>query len=442
MNPSNQDQSPTNSSPKPNRRSKKRYGLLAGAALAASVALGGNSLLNVANAQVNSSSAPSAGLLNSTGVTFQTSSGLSNQGTAFQGPGRGGDRGGMPRGNGASGTISSISGNTLTLKQGDVVVIQATHNANTVYTKAGQTITLADLKVGQLVSVRTTTASDGAVSVSQVDVILNHAGGTISALDANSLTITKPDNTTVKVSLNSATKYQDLGKTINLSDLKTGMRVEVAGETGTDGSLSAEVVNVQHDQLGGTITAINGSTLTVQVDGRGGKGGGRPNGGAATNPAPPPSGTGNSATPSAPTNPTTTTKNITVSDSTVYLEGGQTTQLSSLAVGQRINAAGTLSSDGNSLTALQIVVELPRYDGQVTSVNGSTIVLQDRSGTSRTIEVNSSTKYLNGQATASLNDVKAGVTLHVEGTVDSSGKMTASLVQLGQGPGQGPGRGR
>jgi hypothetical protein len=347
----------------------------------------------------------------------------------------------MPRGNGASGTISSISGNTLTLKQGDVVVIQATLNANTVYTKAGQTITLADLKVGQMVSVRTTTASDGTVSVSQVDVILNHAGGTISALDANSLTITKPDNTKVKVSLNSATKYQDLGKTINLSDLKTGLRVEVAGETGSDGSLSAEVVNVQHDQLGGTITAINGSTLTVQVHGRGGKGG-RPNGGAAMTPPTPPSGAGNSATSSATTTPATTTKTITVSDSTVYLQGGQTIQLSGLAVGQRINVAGTLSSDGNSLAALQIVVELPRYDGQVTSVNGSTIVLQDRSGASRTIEVNSSTKYMNGQATASLSDVKAGVSLHVEGTVDSSGKMTASLVQLGQGPGNGPKGGR
>lgn len=405
-------------------KNKKVAGMLAGAALAAAIAFGSNGAISAANAQSASTTVTTA----TTSANLSAYADILQQNAtdtlASDGFNKGG-RHGAQRAN--SGTISAISGNSLTLKQGDVVVIQATLNASTVYTKAGQTIQQSDLKVGQKASVRTTTASDGTVSVSQVDVILDHAGGTISAMDATSLTLTRSDNTTVKVSLDAATKYLDLGKSISFADLKTGMRLEASGELNADGSLKAEVVNVQHDRLGGTVTAINGNTLTIQVDGRGGKGN-RPDN--AANPATPANG---STTPA--TAATSTTKTVIISNSTTYMQGGQSAQLSNLAVGARINAVGSLSSDANSMSALQIMVELPRYDGQVTSVNGSTIVLQERSGTSRTIEVNSSTSYLNGQATASLSDIKVGANLHVEGQLDASGKMTASVAQMGQAKG-------
>jgi hypothetical protein len=307
-----------------------------------------------------------------------------------------------------------------------VIVIQATLNSSTVYTKAGQTISLADLKVGQPVNVRTTTATDGTVSVSAVEVVLSHSNGTVSALDSTSLTLTRSDNSTVKVMLSASTSYLDLGKTISLADLKTGIRLEVAGMSNADGSLNAEVVTVQHDRLGGSVTAINGSTLTIQVRGKNGQGPDAP--------------ADNSGSTSTTTTPAVTTKTITVSGSTVYLESGQSVQLSEIAVGANISAEGTLSTDGNNLTALQVNIELPHYQGQITSVSGNTIVIQDRAGTSRTIEVSSATKYLNGQATATLADLKVGTSLSVEGKVDASGKMTATQVQLGQGgPGQGQG---
>jgi hypothetical protein len=144
------------------------------------------------------------------------------------------------------------------------------------------------------------------------------------------------------------------------------------------------------------------------------------------------------------TNNTATTKTVTVDSSTTYSAAGQSVQMSAIAVGSRVDVEGVLSSDNTSLTALQINIQMPEYRGQVTAVNGSTITLQDRNGT-LTIEVNSSTKYLNGTTAANLSDVKTGVNLEAEGQVDSSGKMTASLIQLGQpqqGPGGGQGHGR
>ncbi|HEX2914536.1 MAG TPA: DUF5666 domain-containing protein [Chloroflexia bacterium] len=420
---------------KSNPNKKRLVGVVGSAALAAAIAFGGGAALG----HIPTSFAQA----NPTQTTQATTPGTSTGNSAAPGAanfnhgdhqrGRGGIQGGI------SGTISAISGNSLTLTRGSVVVIQATVNSNTVYTKAGQTISLADLKVGQQVSVRTTTATDGTVSVSAVEVVLSHAGGTVSAVDANSLTLTRPDNSTVKVALSSSTGYLDLGKTISLSDIKSGMRLDVAGTSNADGSLNAEVVRVQHDRLNGSVTAINGNTLTIQVQGRNGRGPNMPAPGAPSGSTTPP------ANGSASTTQTTTTKTITVSGSTVYLEGGQSVQISEIAVGTNISAEGTLSSDGNSLTALQVNIDLPHYQGQVTSVNGNTIVLQDRDGTSRTIEVTGTTKYLNGQATAALSDIKTGANIGVEGKVDASGKMTATQVQLGQaGPGQGfggPGQG-
>ncbi len=425
------------------QRGKKRlYGLIGGAGLAVAVAFGGSaalpSLTNTAYAQtVVTAATPTA-----TTGTPAANTGNSQRGPKGASGGPGGGRGGMYDGRGVSGTISAISGNTLTLKRGDVVVIQATLNANTVYSMAGKTIALSDLKVGQLASVQETKAADGTVSVTRVEILLNHAGGTISALDATSLTLTKSDNSTVKVSLSAATTYSDLGKAATLAALKAGIKVDVAGTLNADGTLSAAVVNVQHDHLNGTITAINGNAVTVQLDGRGGPGpkGNGPKGNGPTN------GNGTSGgtvspTPATGSTPaaTPTTATINLSGSTIYLEAGQPSQLSTLAVGQKIDAVGALSSDRSSLSALQVSIMLPHYQGQVTSLNGSTIVVQDRAG-SRTIEVNSSTKYLNGQATAALTDVKAGVNLSAEGKVDASGKMTASVIQLGQPQGpKGPG---
>lgn len=443
----------SNATGKNSQPKKKLYGILGSAALAAAVTFGGAGFVNSASAQ----SLPSAV---SAAYAQIDSSALAQPFAAQPGkPGQGqrgapGDRKGQP---GISGTLSAISGNTLTLKQGDVITSQATVNSATTYSRAGQAIQLSDLKVGQKLNLRTTAASDGTLSVTAVDVILNHAGGTISAVDSSSLTLTRPDNTTSKVSLSASTKIINLGQTVSAADLKAGVRVEVAGETGADGTIVAEVVNIQNEHINGKITAISGSDITIQVEGRG-RGGqpGQPGmGERGPKPANPGTQPDAAATPPSGTvTPTVTIKTVSVSGSTVYLEGGQTIKLSDLAVGDRINAAGTLSSDGNSLSALEVRVELPHYQGQVVSVNGSTIVLQDQqpgrpgadaatgTATTRTIEVTGSTKYLNGQATASLSDVKAGSRLSVEGQVDANGKMTASVVQLGQPQGKGPQPGR
>ena len=427
----------------PNRaRNKKRvYNIVGGTALAAALAFGGGSLLSnaatptfaqtttttpaatqtTAAATTAQATTPSATPGSGTTTTPANGNSKGNRaagGTGSAGSGRqGGGQGGL------QGTIISISGNTITLKRDNVVNIVGTVSSTTTYTDAGKTISLSDLKVNEKVALRETRNSDGTYAISAVEVVLDHQSGTVSAVASDSLTITSKNNTTVKVSLSSATTYTDLGKTISLSDIKSGAKIEVSGTLNSDGSLNAQAVQVQHDRLGGVVTAISGNTVTIQG---GGRGAGEAKTGNNTGTA-----NGSTATPAATA---ATTRTIVVSDATTYTEAGQSVKLSNIAVGDRIEAAGSLSSDGNSLTALQVSISLPSYRGQVTAVSGSTITIQERGGT-QTITVDSNTKYLNGTAAASLSDVKAGVSLEAQGQLDSSGKMTASLIQLGQSQG-------
>lgn len=428
-------------------KNKKIRNFVGGAALAATLAFGGASAMPIVTHAQTATTTPSSSQTQGQQNGSQNQNGQQNPSGSNQngeyGPMQGGPRGqGGPAGGqggpgaggpaGIGGTISAISGNTITLTHGNAVTVTVTVNSNTTYHEADKTISLSDLKTGENVNVHEVKNSDGTTAVDAVDVVLPHAGGTISAINGNTLTLTGPNNTTVTVNLSGSTTYSDLGKTISQSDLKSGERVDVAGTKNSDGSINAEVVNIMHDRTGGTVTAINGNSITIQLGGPGpnNQGGPRPprNGNGAPNSA---SGSSNSQPSSQSGNTTPKTITITVDSNTTYTESGQAAQLSSIKVGDQIQAQGTRSSDGSSFSALQLEIQLPHYGGQVTSVSGSTITVQDRSGT-HTITTNSNTKFLNGTATASLSDVKTGANINATGTVAANGTMTATQVQLGR----------
>jgi hypothetical protein len=213
----------------------------------------------------------------------------------------------------------------------------------------------------------------------------------------------------------------------------------------------------------GTVTSVNGSTITVSRPAR-------PSTGASPN------------TPgAAPAPPTTTTKTIKVVSSTTYylVAPGK---LADVAKGDFMTARGTAGANG-TLTATQAyfaaagIVKMPNKAasapgpaygappappadapvaiGTVSSVtqqaDGSvTVVLSSPRGTSRTVVLNSSTQLVE-ETQSSLSAVQVNDMIAVRGTRNSDGSITAAVVQVvsaalkGQGPlgvrpGFGPGR--
>jgi hypothetical protein len=186
--------------------------------------------------------------------------------------------------------------------------------------------------------------------------------------------------------------------------------------------------NAQHAD--GTITAVNGDTITVKPD----------------------------ADQAGSTEYTAVTT-INLTSSTQYRSGDTaTTTRPTISVGEYIIAEGTVSSDGKTLTATQVSVGQfggghggpgrvsgPHADGTVTAVNGDAITVKadaDQAGTNEytavtTIVLTSTTQY-NGDhgsaGTTTRPTITAGQYIVAEGTLSSDGTtLTATNISLHSG---------
>jgi len=122
------------------------------------------------------------------------------------------------------------------------------------------------------------------------------------------------------------------------------------------------------------------------------------------------------------------TRTITVDDETELSKSGDEISLADLAVGDRIAFGQTLEDDG-TWTIDAIAVILPHVGGEVTAIDGSTITLEARDGTTSTITVNGDTTYQVNGDDATLADVEVGMVLIAEGTEDADGSLTATEVK-------------
>ena len=132
-------------------------------------------------------------------------------------------------------------------------------------------------------------------------------------------------------------------------------------------------------------------------------------------------------------------RTIVVDSGTTYSESGDTIALSDLAVGDHVRFEQTLEDDGTySIDAVAVIP--PHLGGTVTAVSGSTITVEQRDGTSATVNVTGDTTYEVSGDDAALTDVEVGMVLVAEGTENSDGSLTATAVRAAD-PGSMPGPG-
>lgn len=141
-------------------------------------------------------------------------------------------------------------------------------------------------------------------------------GITITAISGSSISLRTADGWTRTITVDSGTTYSRSGITIALGDLKVGDEIGFRQTKETDGSFTIDSVVVIPPHLGGEVTAVSGSTITVkQRDG--------------------------------------TTATITVTGSTTYKVAGADADLADVKVGMFLMAEGTANGDG-SLTATTV----------------------------------------------------------------------------------------
>ena len=124
------------------------------------------------------------------------------------------------------------------------------------------------------------------------------------------------------------------------------------------------------------------------------------------------------------------TRTIAITDATTITKGGATIDVADLAVGDHVRIAQDRSADG-TVTVTAVVVVLPTIVGEVTAIDGDTITVTQRGGTTATIHVSGDTTYRAGRETGSKSDVKVGSVIVAEGTQRADGSLDASTVQTG-----------
>jgi hypothetical protein len=135
------------------------------------------------------------------------------------------------------------------------------------------------------------------------------------------------------------------------------------------------------------------------------------------------------------------TRTITATSTTTITKGGATITVGDLAVGDQIVFAQTRAADGTySVTAIKVV--LPTTGGKVTAVDGDTITVTQRDGTTATIHVDGNTTYQVNGAAGALTDIKVGSFIAAEGSERTDGSLDAATVRVGfgdHGGSKGPG---
>jgi hypothetical protein len=100
-----------------------------------------------------------------------------------------------------------------------------------------------------------------------------------------------------------------------------------------------------------------------------------------------------------------------------------------LSVGDEIRLRQKRNADG-SFSVVSLTVPGARAGGEVTAVNGNTITIKRRDGSTTTLTVDGSTVFKQGDANASKADVKVGSIIMAEGKPGSSDAFTATNVTI------------
>lgn len=172
------------------------------------------------------------------------------------------------------GDVKSISGTTFTMttpQRGDVQV--QTTDRTRYRAKDNPDFSLADLQVGDRVAVQGRW-QDGKLQANVVGLIpaelRDKALGQVQSIADSTLTITKPDGSTVNVATTAETKYHAKGiENPSFADIKVGDIVIVVGQL-NDSTLTAAQIGFQTPRArtgplaAGKIATINGGTLTLQ----------------------------------------------------------------------------------------------------------------------------------------------------------------------------------
>ena len=139
-------------------------------------------------------------------------------------------------------------------------------------TKAGQTVDISTLKVGDTIVFDQSRQTNGTFKITAIQVVLPHADGTVKSIGDTSVTLTQRGGTDKIVALTGSTTYQLFGlaskpAASTKAALTVGAQVDAQGTSASNGSFTASLVTIRAAEAGGTVTAKTTTSITVTTRG-------------------------------------------------------------------------------------------------------------------------------------------------------------------------------
>lgn len=145
-------------------------------------------------------------------------------------------------------TIALIEGSSLSLTTADGWTRKITVTGSTKISRAGQTIALTDLKVGDAIAFRESKATDGSFTIDAISVVLPRVFGQVTATTSDTITIKQFGGTSTTIHVESSTTFRVFGVAkANLASVKIGMTISAEGTKAANGSFDA--LNVAGGQI-------------------------------------------------------------------------------------------------------------------------------------------------------------------------------------------------
>lgn len=161
-------------------------------------------------------------------------------------------------------TVTAVSGSDISLKTADGWTRTITLSSSTPITKAGQPAAVSDIKVGDTVRFAEKRNADGTFSITLLAIVLPETAGTVTAVGADTFTITRRDGTSETIRTTGSTTYRLDGNSGSRSDVKVGSIIAAVGERGSDGQITASTVQVVLPHVLGRVTAVGTDSLTLR----------------------------------------------------------------------------------------------------------------------------------------------------------------------------------
>jgi hypothetical protein len=228
------------------------------------------------------------------------------------------------------GTVASVSGNTITVRDPQGFTRTILVGAATKYSQnGGGTASLLSVLAGAKIIAQGTVDTNG-TSLDALSVEIGTQGqigftyGTVTAVTSSSVTVQAKDGTSTPFTYTTSTDVKALGDgsaTLTTTDLAAGEHVGVSYDSSA--ATTAVTIYIKLAHISGTVSAVSGDTVTVQ-DHQG------------------------------------FTRMVLVGDATTYSQqGGGTASLLSVVEGVRIRAEGIVDTSGTTLDALTVVICKP-----------------------------------------------------------------------------------